>query len=159
MLTYQEYLNKYPNDRYLGWAKMCNSTTWPKAKLISSGFLEFTPETACCWGGPFTGNHCLFRIQDFTYADRRGVNLIDYLEQLEIKMRRSAEFYQKDFIPFNDQPSREKPIAFQMYGNDDTSYTKFYSSSENALDELQLLIVCEPLDFHEVIELGFIFTN
>jgi hypothetical protein len=47
-----------------------------------------------------------------------------------------------------------------MAGNDDTSYSKFYTSEDEAQEELNLFIGNQPLDFHDVVQdFDFVFTN
>ncbi len=52
-----------------------------------------------------------------------------------------------------------RPIELRVYGNDDTSYTKFYATVEAAWEEVALFESNQPLDFDEFVAFGFVFTN
>ena len=62
MLTLAQYKIKYPNETYL----VGSFASHGIGRIISEGFLEFTEDTAPCWGGPFSGNHARFVISDYT---------------------------------------------------------------------------------------------
>ena len=129
--------------------------------------LHFTPDSAACWGGPFEGGYAQFHICDYTDAvvtggSDKGARWLDHLAQAEKNRAEAAArdiFNRKEASRYPECPSWEFPIKFYMVGNDDTSYSKCYSDEMEALNELELFRGNEPLDFHEVVQVGFIFTN
>ena len=169
MLTLEQFRKLYPDWTYLvePWAGMYEG----EPRVIAEGFLQFTEETAFRWAGPFPGNHCRFILKDWTHATKswgpdKGKNILELYQkgrdEVQEKIARGYYEYHKDKTPytFEDYPSFEKPIALVMYGNDDTSYTKFYPTEKAALEELNLFVENEPLDAHNVVDgFGFIFTN
>lgn len=169
MLTLEEYRKLHPEVKYLveTWAGQYEG----EPRVISEGFLQFTEETAHLWAGPFPGNCCRFVLKDWTHAVKswgkdKGKNILQMYkegrEEVQAKIERGYYEYNPKEYPysFNDCPSFEKPIALVMYGNDDTSYTKFYASETEALEELNLFSENEPLNAEDVVfNFGFIFTN
>jgi len=170
MLTLEQFRKLYPDWTYLvePWAGMYEG----EPRVITEGFLEFTEETAFRWAGPFPGNHCRFILKDWTHATKswgpdKGKNMLELYEkgrkEIQEKIERGFYEYRGKSIPHDsmrEYPSFETPIALVMYGNDDTSYTKYYPSEAAALEELKLFAENEPLDAHEVLDgFGFIFTN
>lgn len=166
MLTIEEYKLKYPTERIWG-SFNDGSHFYPGTKFIQEGFLQFTADTACSWGGPFEGNYAFFVIRDFTEStfgggSNKGAKVLDTWAIADKLARAKAErnFYQIQNQPVvNERPSLKFPISLWILGNDDTSYTKFYASKEEALQELELFIVNQPLDFSVVYDFGFVFTN
>jgi hypothetical protein len=54
----------------------------------------------------------------------------------------------------------EKPIRLWLLGNDDTSYSRWFASEQQAREFLDLLVACQPLNFtKDVIDSHFTFTN
>ena len=52
------------------------------------------------------------------------------------------------------------PFELKLFGNDDTTWSKFYATSEEAREELALFEVNQPLNYHGVVhDFGFVFTN
>jgi len=165
MLTLAQYKIKYPNETYL----VGSFASHGIGRIISEGFLEFTEDTAPCWGGPFSGNHARFVISDYTnLVFESGPNLgkrkLDVWDEnfKELVRKFESGFHPElDYVTYpREVPTNRKPIMFKMLGNDDSSYSKFYSKESKALEELNLFIGNEPCDFHEVIDgFDFIFTN
>jgi hypothetical protein len=169
MLTIEEYRKKYPNEKCWGsFAEDYKQYQGPR--VILEGLLQFD-ETACCWGGPFEGNYAQFCLKDYTEAihplsRRKGHTpkkwldvLADAEKERKAKAERSIFPEKQNFREYPEDPSWEFPIKITMYGNDDTSYSKCYKSEQEALEELNLFIGNQPLNFHQVIDFGFIFTN
>jgi hypothetical protein len=169
MLTLEQFRKLYPDWTYLvePWAGMYEG----EPRVISEGFLQFTEETAHLWAGPFPGNCCRFILKDWTHATKswgpdKGKSILALYqkgkEEQEEKIARGYYEFHKDKHPYSwiDYPSYEKPIALVMYGNDDTSYTKFYATEAEALEELNLFSENEPLNAEDVVfNFGFVFTN
>jgi|ERR1019366_171205 hypothetical protein len=101
------------------------------------GFIKWSDEDACCWGGPWPGNHVLVEIVDAT----------TYPWQLK----------SENDTPFTDIPTIERPIKLYLAGNDDTSYSFFATTVEEAEKVLETLIL-EPT-MEKLRDLGFVFTN
>lgn len=171
MLTVAQYKILYPNESVFHGM----SEFYPGMRAICEGMLQFTEDSAACWGGPFDGNFAYFSLQDYTkatmpYGKDKDENLLvlwergriekekEYREQVE----RGTDKY-KTLYPtydYNERASIDKPVRLYMAGNDDTSYSKFYASENEAKEELNLFIGNQPLDFHDVVQdFDFVFTN
>lgn len=168
MLTFEEYNKIYKTnyDKY---------PAYPGCIILSSGMLKFSDETACHLAGPFDGNYGEFIIQDhtnavITYGKHKGKNLLITQEELRIEKARKLEYMvypnmsekrKKALMNYDDPcPTVSNPISFRIYGNDDSSWSKFYADKESAIEELELFISAEPIDFYEVIKgFKFVFTN
>jgi len=132
---------------------------------LRGGVLLFTAETADRWAGPFEGGYAAFRLTDHRetrhYLDRRP----------KARKRTGRELPPRLLVTVGDalharhpgehqeMVTTAKPFELRVYGNDDTSYTKFYATEEEALAELALFEGSGPLDFHEFVGFGFTFTN
>ena len=171
MFTLEQFRKLYPDWKYLveSFAKNYHSGD---PRIITEGYLQFTEESAHLWAGPFPGNCCRFVLKDYTHAVKtwgpdKGKSLLQMYENGRKEIREKIErgFYEyKDKAPPPDDmieyPSFEKPIALVMYGDDDTSYTKFYALESEALEELILFSENEPLNALDVVSnFGFVFTN
>lgn len=123
----------------------------PGTITLRAGFLQFTKETAHNWAGPFEGGYAAFHLVDWTNATyqyskftpkKNGIKVLDYISKSN-----------------DPHPTFEFPIELKMYGNDDTSYAKYYKTQEEALAELQLFEDNQPLDFKIIKDFKFYFTN
>lgn len=56
-------------------------------------------------------------------------------------------------------PTKEKPFSLFIAGNDDASWTKFYPSEEEAIQELDFFEANQPVSWDAIKENGFVFTN
>ena len=161
MLTLEQYKLVYPNAKC--WAPFDGQWNRDRQiRLIMEGMLQFTKETACCWAGPFEGNYAHFVLNDYTHATHPIFpkrKMLDVYAEQERDRKEKALRQGKPYNKYDEYPSHEFPIKLYVCGNDDTSYSKCYASEKEALDELELFIGNEPLDFHEMIDFGFIFTN
>lgn len=172
MLTIEEYKIRYPKEKgYGSWDGSFN----PGAILIAEGYLQFN-EGANNWAGPWEGNYARFVLVDFTnatitYGKDKGGSYLDYQakrrrENYERDARRAA-FNNKPIHKWTEEPvggllgypSKQFPVRLWMCGNDDTSYSKTYKTKKDALNELNLFIQNEPLEFKIVYDFNFIFTN
>lgn len=165
MLTLTQYKTLYPDVNYL----VDSFNGLSVGRIISEGFLEFTEDSASSWGGPFPGNHARFVLSDYTNnvvasGANKGKRVLDVWDE---KFKELVRKFESGFHPhlsyvkdLRDYASNEKPIRLWLLGNDDTSYSKFYSKESEALEELNLFIANEPLDYNEVVRgFNFIFTN
>lgn len=174
-----EYKIKFPNERIM--------STSQCVKTIKSGMLLFNDESAPSWGASFEGNYAYFSLMDFSSHNlktereirqrfRFSHHSIPYgvrpwngpANDEQHLQKRLKMLNRKDLIKWQetqnkfyiDQPTIEKPIRLRMCGNDDTSYSKFYSNVESALDEIAYFEIDEPLDINDHIRNnGFVFTN
>lgn len=88
-------------------------------------------------------------------------------EQLEARLNTLTEIQRKHWeegvarmTPEYKGPTQEFPVAIYMCGNDDCSYTKWFTNTEVANEELDLLLAIEPCNFYRDIQPnGFVFTN
>ena len=146
MISVEEYYERFPGrDDYL------NSLKRNLYELI--GFIKWNDECACCWGGPWDGNYVLAEITDGrVYATLEHNKL--YTKEEYIKMAR-------EFQPTGDiiveNVTVENPIQLYLCGNDDTSYSKFFETVEEAKDVLATLLANPTWD--HMFDLEFVFTN
>lgn len=165
MLTIKEFEDKFKTKC---WGEFIGSNFYLGTEIIKQGMLEFT-ETACCFGGPFAERYAQFVLIDYSKSYFKNGDLVTETfdrgikkrkEETERKIKSGFLKPNKNYKEVQEYPSVEKPIRIWLLGNDDTSYSKFYKTVEEALDELDLFIVAEPLDFHEIIEgFNFVFSN
>lgn len=125
------------------------------------GMLQFNEETACCFGGPFPGDFAFYKIKDWskiTYWKDPTINLA----------QANSNYLEKHPSKYIDCPTAEKPVGFMLSGNDDTSYTKYFATIEEARAELALLEANQPLDLFKDLDFfhpedspngGWVFTN
>ncbi len=179
-MTLDEYFAQY-GDEYRGFLSYKPAFR----ELVREGMLLFDEDTACNWGGPFPGNYAYYKIERHleplrTEAEERlkfrfsrsvyGIHppwgedakseehLQKRLSQLTEKQRKAWQKCQDGFEI--DQPTVEKPVSLYMCGNDDTTYTKFFATVEEALEEVEMLEADQPLcTFTHIYENGFVFTN
>lgn len=165
-------------------AKFGNRTMLPEVldpilrpHILRVGMLAFNEETACAWGGPFEGGYAGYTLKDYRvsaphsglhYLVQNDLYLSERLRKRQVLIERlkmpSKADKQKHYEIFNDVidfATTAKPIRLYMFGNDDTSFSKFYATTEEALAEVDLLEACEPLDFYKDLMAleGFVFTN
>lgn len=162
MLTIEQFKLKYPGE--FCWGNVGKANIYSGIKLIMEGMLQFTAETACSWGGPLYDNYAQFVLDDwseatFTSGPNKGKKVLHVWDLndklLEAKCIRRGIKHEK----YIQRANLNKPIKLWIFGNDDTSYSKFYSSTEEAVNELNLFIANEPLEFDIVYDFGFVFTN
>jgi len=146
---------------------------------LAQGMLLFD-ETASCFAGPFAGNYVYYRVCDHR-TDRYPLRTIEEhkqyirfrslgnpvaseqhlqrrLEQLSSKELKAWELRMSNIRL--DVATIENPYSFYLAGNDDSSYTKFFPTHEAVMEELELFLVDQPLNYEVHVEdNGFIFTN
>lgn len=184
MLTIEEYTARFGAKRLAAGRIACwgsaASNLPPGVRLIKEGLLQFTPESADCWAGPWDGGYAQFHLKDHSQETVGGGpnkgKLRLPIAEIERAERRAKEERKAIYAPNNNvraprhawgepseymgYPSVEFPVRLWMAGNDDTSYSKCYRNEKEALQELDLFIANEPLDFHDVVQgFNFIFTN
>jgi hypothetical protein len=162
----EEYLNlSSEHSKYRNYL----SNVSIRKTVIKTGMLLFNSETACCWGGPFPGNYAFFRLTDERSNKllQQETNIIQRLEKdiLNDKYRRikkveeTNKLFQALKIQYlNEYPTIEKPYCLYMMGNDDTSYSMNFETEKEALEYIELLELCQPLDIEDIY-CSFAFTN
>lgn len=157
MLTIKEYTEMFGKC----WGDFEDTYSARNVSIISQGLLLFTDNTAYNWAGPFQGNYAQFVLSDHSKEICPP--------SIELKLEAAQKFFaiekakalrkNTEYKIPNDIPTIDKPIRLWILGNDDTSYSKFYKTKEEALEELNLLIANEPLEFDVIYDFGFVFTN
>ncbi len=166
----EEYLRLYGNDPdfrvtsrdYL--IGMVNGYDY--GRLVEGGLLQFTADSACCWGGPWPGGFAVYKLMDFRetrymtgYRLPKARKRTGREPEPPLLTTKGDEWEKKYGAPAAFVTTA-KPIELKMYGNDDTSWAKYYATVEDAEAELALFKATQPLDFHEVVQgFGFVFTN
>lgn len=163
----QKYIDIYKEQLKEYWLPFLSEVKNPESIEIKRGVLIFNEETSCGWAGPFPGDAAFYSIKDYRIEGRySGKDFLKrsslyretlMLKNLPMKNRSmSAKFYYDNY----EYPTIEFPIKLYIFGNDDTSYSKFFRSVDEAIYESELMEECEPLDFHkDILENDFIFTN
>jgi hypothetical protein len=161
-MTILEYLQAH-GDEYRDYLTRLG-LTYGKG-VIETGMLRFG-EGAASWGGPFPGDYAFFKLTDYTGTDLPRRN-DDYYRKSADRARRSI---------YRDTPGKKRkarhsaptgihavtsatPVCLYLCGNDDVSYSKFYATVKEAQEDLALLKASEPVDFDDLADLGFVFTN
>lgn len=176
MITPEEYNKLYPDGCFFLQHKEKQTPYQPI--ILVEGMLVFTEETAHWWAGPFAGNTAYFCLSDWSqclYGGRKNNPNYNRLvldvwdenyKRYQDREARRAPYketpYSKApvYLPIHDQVTKEKPIKLYLCGNDDTSYSKFYVTREEAMEEFELFSNNEPLHAGELInDFNFIFTN
>ena len=172
----QEYLTKNPGVK-----------TWNK-KSTYEGMLQFD-DSASHFAGPFPGNfvyYCILNeysnwptlpsIEDVKTEHRFSrhnfptrLNFRDDAKneqhlQKRLKMLTPKELKQWELIQNKDvsitEATVENPNKLWIAGNDDTSYSKFFPTLEDAKQELYFLENNQPLNFNiHIKSRNFVFTN
>lgn len=161
MLTFDEYnylysgLIKYPME------PSTISAVYDDCPVIAEGMIQFTSESSYRWAGPYPGDYVLLEVSDYSNAKfiKNGRKLLDVWAENEEDKKRQAKFFKKEYHYYPEYPTISHPVKLWMCGNDDTSYSKFYKTRQDALDELELFTSFEPLDFKIIYDFNFVFTN
>lgn len=175
MLTIDEYKKLFPNENVWTSRDPNRIRTQYESRIVIEGMLQFTPESAPCWGGPFEGGYAYCSILDWSqtlYGMRKGPFYNkNYLEVWEQKAKESFERRKRSIFATRVQkeavydPEAQRlcpqlPFVLGICGDDDTSYSKYFASEIEAMDELMLFANNEPLVFTEVVhDFKFTFTN
>lgn len=156
-LTIEEFERIYPDAFH--WESRKNIEFGSNARVKEEGFLEFTVDTASIFAGPFAGNHAMFFLKDNTETLVPVINEKTKAREKVKLIEANDRFYQNNPELIVEGATSAKPYSLYLCGNDDTSYTKFYASIAEAEQELELLKTNEPLEFKDIMDLGFVFTN
>jgi hypothetical protein len=135
---------------------------------VFSTMLEFYPEDAEMWAGPFNELYAFLTIDDCrinwrldTLKDlRKGEEKSFAKMKREYanckRMRKYIKNY--EFHWHLVQPTVENPIRVYICGNDDCSYSAFFPTLEEAKELVDSLIACQPLTREDIVQ-SFKFTN
>lgn len=154
-MTASEYLKLYPDSNYAVALATCDDSS-----SLRGGLIQFTEATAHNWTGPFEGNYAAYMVTDCRIAPHYKLTTVEDQHQSYLKIVSGCK-KRHNSPPWRPcGPSIEFPICLGVYGNDDTSYSCFFSSIEKTLDMVELLEANQPLDFNrDFLPLGFVFTN
>jgi hypothetical protein len=160
-----EYIFKYGNQVFI--------SDRTDENILDIHMFQFNEETACHWGGPFDGGFAFGMLINNLLPDAsKRIRILPSkkdLQEEKIKKIRKTEY---EFpvgkkrteliklldLPY-DGPTQEKPFQIYLMGNDDTTYSKFFSNYEDAREEFDLLKFCQPLDMVKDIYPTYLFTN
>lgn len=167
-MTLQEYLKAYPeaqeSKKYL--ISCTSESGFANTKLITSGMLQFTQNTAHMWAGPFPGGFAYYTAEDFSKYKSHTGHVLQTEEQILSKAKQKGypliDNRSKDLIAIhflNEYPTVEKPYRLYIAGNDDTSYSRNFATKHELLEFIELLETCQPLDAYKDIQSCFAFTN
>lgn len=82
----------------------------------------------------------------------------EFFEKLPVQVRRDLVEQQLSNLKVDIQMN--KPFSVQLSGNDDASWTKYFDTHQECLDELTYLRKMQPINKEmDVINRGYIFTN
>jgi hypothetical protein len=163
-LSVEEYRILFPDE---GSILGCHGPAYLGCIVLKEGMILFTEETAHRLAGCYHGGYGSFSIQDFTdatspYGKDKGRKILELWHEGDLARERkfNAGFSKYKYSHRIEYPSIALPVQFKIYGNDDTSYSKFYATREAALTEFELFEANQPLDLNEMINgFGFVFTN
>lgn len=136
---------------------------------IFSTMLEFYPDDASMWAGPFQEKYAFLSIEEAGLWGLPLKTLADIREEEERvlaakkrkfanagkRIRKQLESYR--FHWHEHQASLEKSIRVYVCGNDDVSYSKFFETVEEAKEFVNTLIACQPLTRRDITD-EFVFT-
>lgn len=163
-----EYFTAFPDAEIYRQTSFGDSTpgSYLGCDLLFSSLLHFDDTSACYLAGPFPGNYGGIYIWDFRKSpelllrlDRYHQGLLESWQKLSQEKSRRGKKARGIGPPVHNNPSTALPIQVYIFGNDDTTYSKFYETPEKALEEVQLLKASEPLNMHDLWSLGFTDTN
>lgn len=161
-MTPKEYLEKHPG-------RLAEYAIGLSKHMLEPKMLAFTEETACNWGGSFDPNFALCGIRDYREDVLQSIKAYQQaiFKSAEKRRSRAKTKREKSSGPQSpeevvvESPTMEFPFAVKLYGNDDTSYTRFCATLKDAQEVVALLEAGQPLDFNkDFLALGgFISTN
>ena len=137
---------------------------------VFSAMIEFYPDDAPMWAGPFRGKYAFLSVDDC-----RGCVGLDTLEEIRAKEEASLRkrIRAEKLSPSKrtriglknyryywhlDTATVEKPFRVYMCGNDDVSYSKFFETLEEAQAFADHFVACQPLTSADV-QTTMSFTN
>lgn len=97
----------------------------------------------------------------YRYGFNSDVSSEGHLQRrLRVLSKKDLELWERNQREFAiDCPTAEKPFVLYICGNDDSSWSKFFSTAHDAKLELNLLEYYQPLSWDIITERKFIFTN
>ncbi|OHD25096.1 MAG: hypothetical protein A2Y38_02825 [Spirochaetes bacterium GWB1_59_5] len=175
-MNLNHYFTQHPGNR----SHLFSVTDPERPEFLRAGVLQFTPETAASWAGPLEGDVACYVLKNCRLGRRPYVGL-----PFPVAQRKAAERVQgwlalKPKGPaklrealtrieagdpatvhqVNEAGTEDHPFRLWVYGNDDTSYSKWFRTREEAEAFIDLLETAEPLDMQrDFLDFGFTFTN
>lgn len=182
-MNMREYFDKFPNEEV--W-RLRDSRPY----VLHECMLEFTADSAHSLAGPFNVVYAYSCIMDghqlrnpllsmeklekaaahayynfprrfcltpkSEMSDHRVENLLKEMTKKELK-----DYYSRIVEQIHGEYSKQNPWGLFIAGNDDCTWTKFFPSLFQALEEKHLLEVCQPLSWHELFHNNrdYYFTN
>jgi hypothetical protein len=137
---------------------------------VFSTMLEFYPDDAAMWAGPFNEKYAFLSIDDCrvtwsldTLAELRAGEEKELAKRKREAANHGCKRERKRLARYEFhwhlvQPSVERPIRVYICGNDDSSYSAFFPTLEEAREHVDLLIACQPLTREDIIH-TYKFTN
>ena len=104
--------------------------------------LEWKLDKAHELAGPFEGGYALCVLNDHTHQKALGNALLGHGD-----------------TDGGEHPSHERPFAVRVYGNDDSSWSKFYPTFDAASSDMNILENGGQLEVSDLYSMGFVFTN
>jgi hypothetical protein len=167
-MTIDEYKKLYPHE---------NPGFSSCRFMIDHGMLLFD-ESAGSWGGPYEGGFAYYairnhKLENYKIRSEQDIRLWFRFHGLKAKseehlQKKLKTLTKKELIEWQrrqdyyriDVPTIEKPYSLYICGNDDTSYSKFYSYQGEAIEEVQYFLIDQPLNIKvHIYGNGFVFTN
>lgn len=145
------------------------------SRHLPHGVFAFTSGSSHNWSGPFPGHTAFWVIQRSVGCPPASQILTEVTNKLTHLVEKGKLRYRAghaadllkiesgDHTPLHQHSgwgTLEYPFRIWVMGNDDTSYSKWFRSLEEAKDMVKLLESNEPLDFTtDFMSLGWTFTN
>lgn len=149
---------------------------------IKSALIEYDEESVGWLAGPFAGKYGIITIIDWSMWTKLGTNaqlVEDVKKRLRKEERKIAasttredhkrQKWIKAQLASTDEEilqywiesaTQELPVALRIMGNDDSSFTRFCATVEEAIEVYDLLMACQPVNHQrDVMPMGFKFTN
>lgn len=151
----QEYINLYKTKVYLYDPEgKFHDTEY--SLLIDEGMLKLKPKSAFSIGS-WPGDYVYYEIKMY----KRGLHTLEKIYKNEEEYWKKQKRKPKTNYKFEpDRPTIEFPVSCKIFGIDDASYSKFYATIEEAVEDMKLILVCQPIDlWNDLINDKWIFTN
>jgi hypothetical protein len=152
-MTFEDYFAKHGTEFQAALLRETQKKGRSNPDVIAYGMLQFTTESAPCLAGSYPGDMGVFVLRDYRFAmvpsvEKRG-GFVPALAQGDRNLKEHPE----DRV---DYPTSKKPFQMRIAGTDDSSWSKFYGTEEDARGDLKRLEDGQPLDLEkDVLQQGF----
>lgn len=178
-----EYTKAFP-DEHVWRVKASN------IGLLKEVMLQFEEKSSHSLAGPFQGGFAYVRVTNTKLIPSYGLKSLESLKLLwrystrhfnETKVtfkgpakdeqhlqRRLQSLKEPALKAWNasvekfqpECPTKESPVEVFVAGNDDASWSKFFATEEEGLEELTYLLGQQPIDItRDIYNRGYVFTN